>query len=350
MKSIHLKKIVLVIIGILLISIIGMFIAYNNVVKNPLKTDSDKITIEVKEGEGFYNLLDRLNSEGVIKNETLIKVNLKLTKQDLKIIPGSYEVDSDVTLKELIKMLTTEDFLKNQVKVTIKEGYTIDTIADVIAESGICTRDEFINEVKNYPLPDYVKVDSNKKYNLEGYLFPDTYFFDKNFDAKSMIKVMLDNFDKKLSKLEKETGKKINKDDIESIIIKASLVEKEARLDEERPIIASVINNRISKGMKLEFCSTVNYVIGYEGNEILSYNDLKVESPYNTYKNIGLPVGAVGSPGYNSIKAVLEPADTDYLYFVLLYGENGKHHFSTNYEEHERVNAEQNKKRGSASN
>ena len=177
-----------------------------------------------------------------------------------------------------------------------------------------------------------------------------TYFFDKNFDAKSMIKVMLDNFDKKLSKLEKETGKKINKDEIESIIIKASLVEKEARLDEERPMIASVINNRISKGMKLEFCSTVNYVIGYEGNEILSYNDLKVESPYNTYKNAGLPVGAVGSPGYNSIKAVLEPADTDYLYFVLLYGENGKHHFSTNYEEHERVNVEQNKKRGSASN
>ena len=154
MKSIHLKKILLVIIGILLISIIGMFIAYNNVVKRPLKTDSDKITIEVNEGEGFYNLLDRLYSEGVIKNKTLIKVNLKLTNQNLKIIPGSYEVESDVTLKELIKMLTTEDFLKNQVKVTIKEGYTIDTIADVIAESGICTRDEFINEIKNYPLPD----------------------------------------------------------------------------------------------------------------------------------------------------------------------------------------------------
>ena len=115
MKSIHLKKILLVIIGILLISIIGMFIAYNNVVKRPLKTDSDKITIEVNEGEGFYNLLDRLYSEGVIKNKTLIKVNLKLTNQNLKIIPGSYEVESDVTLKELIKMLTTEDFLKNQI-------------------------------------------------------------------------------------------------------------------------------------------------------------------------------------------------------------------------------------------
>ena len=110
MKSIHLKKILLVIIGILLISIIGMFIAYNNVVKRPLKTDSDKITIEVNEGEGFYNLLDRLYSEGVIKNKTLIKVNLKLNNQNLKIIPGSYEVESDVTLKELIKMLTTEDF------------------------------------------------------------------------------------------------------------------------------------------------------------------------------------------------------------------------------------------------
>ena len=208
MKSIHLKKILLVIIGILLISIIGMFIAYNNVVKRPLKTDSDKITIEVNEGEGFYNLLDRLYSEGVIKNKTLIKVNLKLTNQNLKIIPGSYEVESDVTLKELIKMLTTEDFLKNQVKVTIKEGYTIDTIADVIAESGICTRDEFINEIKNYPLPDYVKVDSNKKYNLEGYLFPDTYFFDKNFDAKSVIKVMLDNFDKSYLNWKKKQEKK----------------------------------------------------------------------------------------------------------------------------------------------
>ena len=167
--------------------IIGYLLLYLGGFYEEYSFKENIITIEVNGGEGFYNLLDRLYSEGVIKNKTLIKVNLKLTNQNLKIIPGSYEVESDVTLKELIKMLTTEDFLKNQVKVTIKEGYTIDTIADVIAESGICTRDEFINEIKNYPLPDYVKVDSNKKYNLEGYLFPDTYFFDKNFDAKSVI-------------------------------------------------------------------------------------------------------------------------------------------------------------------
>lgn len=350
MKNNNIKKILNIIVGILLIFIMIIFVRYYSVIKKPLKTDLDKITIEVNEGEGFYNLLDRLNSEGIIKNETLIKINLKLTNKNLKIIPGSYEVNSDISLKELTKVLTTEDISKNQVKVTIKEGYTIDRIADVIAESGLCTRDEFIDEVKNYPLPSYVKADSNRKYNLEGYLFPDTYFLNKKFDAKSIIKVMLDNFEEKLSELEKETGKKIKKDEIDTLITKASLVEKEARLDEERPLVASVINNRISKGIKLEFCSTVNYVIGYEGNEILSYNDLKVESPYNTYKNIGLPVGAVGSPGYNSIKAVLEPANTDYLYFVLLYGENGKHHFSNNYEEHERVRIEQDEKRVSASN
>lgn len=350
MKNINIKKLLYFVVGILIISIMSIGFIFNSVARKPLKINSDNITIEVNKGEGVYTLLERLNNEGIIRNKTLIKINLKLTKQNLNIIPGTYEVSRDITLKELMKLLTTEDISKNQVKVTVKEGYTIDNIADTIQESGLFTKEEFIDGVKKYPLPSYVKVDSNRKYNLEGYLFPDTYFFDDKSDVNSIIKSMLDNFEEKLSKLEKDTGKKINKDDIDTIIIKASLVEKEARLDEERPIIASVINNRISKGMKLEFCSTVNYVIGYEGNEILSYNDLKVDSPYNTYKNVGLPVGPVGSPGYNSIKAVLEPANTDYLYFVLLYGENGKHHFSNNYEEHNRVNIEQNKKRDSQTN
>ena len=350
MKKFSKKRSLIAVFVILVVIVTGIFVFYNSVIKKPLKTNGDNIIIEVNEGEGFYNLLDRLNKEGIIKSESIIKINLKLTKPNLNIIPGSYEVQSDVTLKELITTLTTEDISKNQVKVTIKEGYTIDTISETLEKSGLCTRDEFIEAVKRYPLPEYVRVNTNKKYNLEGYLFPDTYYFDKKFSADKIIKTMIDNFDEKIHNLEKETGKTIDKSNIEDLVIKASLVEKEARLDEERPLVASVINNRVKKGMKLEFCSTVNYVIGYEGNEILTYNELKVDSPYNTYKYTGLPVGAVGSPGYNSLKAVLNPADTDYLYFVLLYGENGKHHFSNNYEEHNRVQVEQDKKRSSANN
>lgn len=348
MKKLNIKKILLIIIAVVLIGVIGLFISYRNVVSSPLKTDSDIITIEVKDGEGFYNLLERLDSEGIIKSKTFIKVNLKLTKEDTNIIPGTYEVSGDISLGELIKTLRTEDVSKDQVKVTIKEGYTIDKIAAALDESGLCETEEFLNSIKSYPLPDYVKVNSNKKYNLEGYLFPDTYFFKKENTPEQIISQMLKNFEKQLALLEEKTGKTIEKDNIDELVIKASLVEKEARLDEERPLVASVIQNRLEKGMKLEFCSTINYVIGYEDKEILSYNDLKVESPYNTYKYAGLPMGAVGSPGYKSLEAALVPAETDYLYFVLLYGENGKQHFSNNYEEHYRVQKEQDKKREAA--
>ena len=179
-----------------------------------------------------------------------------------------------------------------------------------------------------------------RKYNLEGYLFPDTYFFDKDATPEDVISSMISEFEKTLKKVEEETKVTIKEDEIEKIITIASLVEEEAELDEERDLVSSVIYNRLEKGMKLEFCSTINYAWGEHLPQVLNKH-LEIDSPYNTYKNLGLPVGPITNPGEKSIVAAVKPAKTDYLYFMLLYNQGGKHHFSTTGAEHEKVKKEE---------
>lgn len=328
--------------GIIVILLITGLLYYKNVVNQPFKTNESKISFKVTEGEAFNTLLDELDKSGVLKNKFLVKLKCKSNNYNIQLLPGTYEIDSEISLEEFINSIQQESKNGNVVEVTIPEGFTIEKIADRFSEKGLYTKDEFLDAIKNYPLPDYVKSNSKKKYNLEGYLYPDTYFFTKDTKPEDAIKLMVEEFEKALKKAEKETGTKLNKDDIEELVVKASLVEREGYLNEERPLIASVINNRLKKDMALEFCSTVNYIIGYDkDNTVLSNNDIKVNSPYNTYKNKGLPVGAIASPGYASIKACLAPSDTDYLYFMRLYDQGGKHHFSSTYEEHRKVQLEE---------
>lgn len=339
----------LVIFFILIIIIgAGSFTYYKNVVNKPLKSKEDKIDIKVEDGEAFYSLLDRLSQENILRSKLVVKINLKLTGKNVNIVPGEYEVSKDITLDELIEELETEDKSKNQVKVTIPEGYNIEKMAETFSEEGLFTKDEFISAVKNYKTPSYVKNNNDKKYNLEGYLYPDTYFFDKECTPDLVIETMLKKFESVIDSLEKDNSITIEDKDLEDIIIKASLIEKEARLDSERPLVASVIENRLKKNMKLEFCSTINYIIGYEKTE-LTYSDLKVESKYNTYKYAGLPIGPVASPGIESIKAALKPENTNYLYFVLT-SDDKSHHFSETLEEHEKAKVQAEEERKNRSN
>ena len=325
------------------IIIVGIF-SYNSTANSPLNISYDTLTIEVNDGEGFNTLLDRLDSEGLVRNKLLIKLNLKLNNNTPNIIAGKYTVSKDATLDQVINVLETEDISYNQVSVTIPEGYNIESIAKQFEDSGLFTSEEFLQGVKDYPLPEYVKKDSRKKYNLEGYLYPDTYFFEKDAKVNDVISKMVSEFESILAEAEEESSKTAEAKDIETLIIKASLVEREVKLPKERSTVASVIENRIAKGMKLEFCSTVNYVIGYQGHEILKYKDIEVDSPFNTYKNSGLPIGPIASPGKASIKAALNPENTDYLYFVLTE-DNESHHFSKTIEEHETAKHEAEAKR-----
>ena len=335
------RTITLVILATIVIG--GMFF-YKSIVNSPLNTAEDTLSIEVNDGEGFNTLLNRLDADGVIRNKLFIKLNLKLNKITPKIIPGTYQVKKDATLYEIIKILETEDVASNEVSVTIPEGYDIESIASEFESSGLFTKEEFLKAIKEYPIPEYVKKNNQKKYNLEGYLYPDTYFFKKDANVNDVISVMVNKLQEVLSELEVETGKTVKSEDIENLIIKASLVEKEAKLDEERGKVASVIENRLAKGMKLEFCSTVNYVIGHKGHEILSYKDIEIDSPYNTYKYAGLPIGPLASPGKVSIKAALQPEQTEYLYFVLT-ADNESQHFSKTEQEHDAAKLEAETKR-----
>ena len=335
------KKVILLLIVLILVLAIGVLEYFSGVVENPLKSNKDKIEVVIDEGESFYSLLDNLSSKGMLKNKEIIKLKLKLdNKTNINLIPGKYEIKTNVTLEKLIEILETEDLNENRISITIPEGYDIEEMGALFEEKGLFSKDEFLKAVKSYELPSYVKKDDSKRYNLEGYLFPDTYFFDKDVTPEDVISSMISEFEKTLKKVEEETKVTIKEDEIEKIITIASLVEEEAELDEERDLISSVIYNRRETGMKLEFCSTINYAWGEHLPQVLNKH-LEIDSPYNTYKNLGLPVGPITNPGEKSIVAAVKPAKTDYLYFMLLYNQGGKHHFSTTGAEHEKVKKEE---------
>ncbi|MBQ4178445.1 MAG: endolytic transglycosylase MltG, partial [Elusimicrobia bacterium] len=196
------------------------------------------------------------------------------------------------------------------------EGFNIKQIAKVLAENKICDEEKFINLATEQ--------------NMEGFLFPNTYFLLPQMDEQEIIKVMNEEFNRFWTIDREARLKQINKSK-KDIIILASIVEKEAIADSERPIIAGVFLNRLSKGMRLESCSTVLYAMGINKAR-LSFEDLKFESPYNTYRYKGLPPGPICNPGAEAIDAVLYPQATDSLYFVSKG--NGTHYFSSTFEQH----------------
>lgn len=322
------KKKVLMSISFFSIIIIIAICMFVRTIKRPLKTDKS-IVLTVNEGESFYYLLNKLSDNDEVRNINFIKIYLKLINKELDIKPGEYELSKEMSIGDIVDTLNTES-TRNMSKFTVPEGYNIDEIAKKLQEEGFCTTEQFIEAVKEYPLPKFVKSDENKRYNLEGYLFPDTYIINKESSPSEIIEIMISRFKEMWNTALSDTNKTINENDIEKIITVASMIEKEARLDKERPIIASVINNRINKNMKLQIDATVIYSLG-KHVELVTYDHLKTKSPYNTYENYGLPIGPISNPGIESIKAALEPVSTDYLFYVLQ--KDMTHYFTDNYDD-----------------
>ena len=189
--------------------------------------------------------------------------------------------------------------------------------------------------------PSYVQSNPEKRCNLEGYLFPDTYTFNKDVTANDVIGNMIKRFETAISEIETEEGVTISDDKLEDIIIRASIIEEEVQVHEERPIVAGVIENRLEQGMPLQMDATSLYATG-KHDTAPTPEDLKIKSPYNTYYVKGLPVGPIASPGKVSIEAVLKPKKSDYIYYVLKKGGNGEHVFAITYDEHKK-NIEENR-------
>ena len=297
------------------------------IVDTPLKINNEEI-VEVAEGDSFYGILDKLSEEGKIKNKFLVKLYLKICGIKPEVLEGTYKLNKSMTLNEFVNLLT--DSNKDKVYITIPEGYAIDDIAEKLEENNICNSKEFIDSVKNYELPKYISNNPNKRYNLEGFLFPDTYSFNKNENADFIIKTMLNRFEKVWQEIVEDLNISIPEEEIEKKVNVASIIEKEAVVDSERSFISSVIYNRIAIGMPLQIDATVIYSYGYHIEKMYE-KYLEIDSPYNTYMYYGLPIGPISNPGRASLMAALKPKETDYLYY-LLESEN-THYFTDNYDD-----------------
>lgn len=313
----------------LLIANISVFAVKYNVIKDkPLNYQNEKISIIVDDGDTLYGVLEDLQKDELLRSAFFSKMYLKFNNISPDIKSGEYEIDSDIQLKDLIKILS-EGELAKKVTVTFPEGYTIDDIGTKLEECGVCEKQNFLEGVKNYNLPGYIKHDSRKKYDLEGYLFPDTYEFKARQNVENIISKMIERFEEVMKELERENNVSLKEEDYEKYVNVASIIEKEAITDKNRVNLSSLIYNRIKKNMYLEIPATVSYGMDIH-KEILKSEDLELDSTYNTYKNLGLPVGPISNPGKSALKAAIKPAQTDYLYYMMIKDSN--YYFTNNYE------------------
>lgn len=223
-------------------------------------------------------------------------------------------------------------------KVVIPEGLNIKQTAEKVASQCEITADEFLAATgESYDEP--FLAGSNG--TLEGFLFPKTYEVTSLTTGRQLVTKLLDQFQTETEGLDWSGAEAKGLTRYQAVIV-ASLIEREAKLAEERPVVASVIYNRLKKDMKLQLCSSVEYALG-TWKEKLTYDDLEVDSPYNTYKVSGLPPGPICNPGFESIRAALYPGETEYLYFILTSAD-GRHSFTADYNEFLRWKNEQNKK------
>ncbi|MGL5380497.1 endolytic transglycosylase MltG [Clostridium sp.] len=323
MKNSKLKSLIPLIVIILILAI--PIVLFTKSISDPLKS-KDTIVVKVEEGDNFYSILGELKENGQISGVSFIKLYLKVTNKDLDVKPGEYTLDNNMSINDIVTKLTTES-LQNAVKFTVPEGYSVEDIAGKLEKEGICSYSEFIETAKEYKLPSFIKGNAEKRYSLEGYLYPDTYSINKNENPEKIIEIMVNRFKEVWNEALEISNLKVNEDDMDGIITVASMIEKESRVDEERPLISSVIYNRIEKGMKLQIDATVIYALGNHVETVLN-SHLETESPYNTYRIDGLPIGPIANPGLPSILAALNPEKTDYLFYVL---ENDNlHHYFTN--------------------
>lgn len=291
------------------------------------------VVVTIKKGDDSGDVAKKLHKAGLIRVESYFKLLVQFSGKEIK--PASYSLKKGMSTRTIVDLITTE---KSQAKtdnkdlsITVIEGWRTEQIAEELEKQGLNGgADAFMEAVRTYGDGgfDFLK-DRPDKRSLEGYLFPDTYTFKADTPPEDIIQTMLTNFDQKfnadLRKRAKDMGLSVNE-----VLVFASLVEREAQLNRERPLIAGIYINRFEQGIKLESDPTVQYAVnrGPDWWAPIDENDLFAKSKYNTYQNEGLPPGPICNPGMDSILGVLEPLQTDYIYFVADPSGDGSHLFA----------------------
>ncbi len=322
---------------ILLVILLGFFMLKRKVDKSmePMdKDDFSTLSIEVEEGSSVGQIAGLLADEDIIASEKIFTYMARKEEIDGDFKAGSFELSKSMDLKEIFEALTGPGAGQSDIRVVIPEGYELEEIAARFSDQAGLSRDKFLDlaeSKENYEDDFQFLSYLEDGQSLEGYLYPATYEVRSSTTEDSIIIDMLKAFeDFALEEIEREMAN--HELDFDGLVTLASIVEREARVAEERAIMAGVFYNRMEVGMPLQSCATVQYIIG-ERKPVLSTEETRIDSPFNTYINNGLPPRPIASPGIASIEAVLFPEDVDYLYFVLT-GEDGSHTFSETYDEH----------------
>ena len=336
---------------VVLFLVIGLaFLVYAGVkVTRPFKTAAEEQTFAVKSGQTTDEIAKNLEESGLAARAFFFKLYAYFTNSGGKIQAGNYSLSASMSIAQIAKKLTEGEIIQNEVKFTVVEGWTMSDIAQALDDAGLIDRGDFMRVT---PADfggefDFLKEIPRNYYILEGYLFPDTYLLAKDAVPADIARKMLVNFDKKLSeevrKKIADTGKTLRQ-----IAILASIIEREVgrsvkrgtklsaaeieKLAEERRLVASVFYNRLEIDKALESDATIGYITGRKGSARATLEETKINSPYNTYRYAGLPPGPISNPSLDAIMAAVEPADTDYLYF--LSGSDGTAYFAKTLEEH----------------
>lgn len=331
-----------------IILIIGIgFGNYYYQISTPLQKISEKQKFIIKKGDGVNQISQNLKDQKIIGSMWNFKVYVWLEKVEKKFKTGEYLLSPNMDIKEVIQILTLGKIIPNQKIIKIIEGWNYEEIGEYLKNKMNISIEDFFSTsydpqwknkydfLKDNPQINNKEIFKLERYSyqispLEGYFFPDTYQIYKDADSEDIIKKMLANFDKKLSNKMREDIEKQGKTIFE-IITLASIIEREVPKEEDRKIVAGIFYKRLKNGMRLESCATINYILGNNKKQ-LSFEDTRVESPYNTYLNKGLPPGPISNPGLSAIEAAIYPQKTDYLFF--LSKPTGETVFSKTFEEH----------------
>ncbi len=321
----NIKIVSLLLLFILLVTFSGTIIDFIFFINKPASLKIETKEVHIPAGMDLKKIAQLLADNGVISNQTKFEFYIRLKGADAKLKAGEYQFTTFMSPRNVLeKLLKGERVLK---KITIPEGLTMRQVARLMAEHHLGSYEEILKIMED---KEFMKKLGINAPSIEGYLFPDTYLYSTTQGFKDIIEEMVRQFNEHFEKIW-ERRSPDNPLSRYEVLILASMVEKEAMVDEERPIIAGVFLNRLKKGMLLQCDPTVIYGLEkFNGN--LTRKDLAKKTPYNTYVIKGLPPGPICNPGVASLKAAANPAKVKYLFFVSK--NNGHHFFSESIREH----------------
>ena len=329
------KKLSLILLMMLLISLITGCASILEKYYSPVDPeDTATVIYTVPSGATTTSIGKDLAELGIIQNANAFKAKAKQMEVDGQMKAGDYMLSKSMNVEDIITKLVDGDIYIETVTFTIPEGYEVRQIVDKLESEGLINREKFLDALQNAPY-DYAFLEGvDRSYLLEGYLFPDTYTLKTGATEIQIIDRMLERFDEIFTDAYYARAKELDMT-VDQVITLASIIEREARVEDEFPIVASVFHNRIDIGMMLQSCATVQFVLK-ERKDVLSFDDIAIDSPYNTYINAGLTPSPIASPGELAIHSALYPADTNYLYFVTKETNDGSHYFNETLEGHNR--------------